>query len=92
MICRTGRSRRGEADTDRTTVVSRGATIRASGAPALVARIVPQSEAAVHMKTRVYGRSMRGHVRKRGERGSWEYIVDVGLAAALIAELVFAGE
>jgi len=35
---------------------------------------------------------MRGHVRKRGERGSWEYIVDVGLAAALIAELVFAGE
>jgi hypothetical protein len=35
---------------------------------------------------------MRGHVRKRGERGSWEYIVDVGLAAALIAGLVFAGE
>src|SRR5450759_4403800 len=25
---------------------------------------------------------MRGHVRKRGEPGSWEYIVDVGLAAA----------
>jgi len=25
---------------------------------------------------------MRGHVRKRGESGSWEYIVDVGLAAA----------
>jgi len=26
---------------------------------------------------------MRGHVRKRGEPGSWEYIVDVGIAAAL---------
>src|SRR5665811_834900 len=25
---------------------------------------------------------MRGHARKRGEPGSWEYIVDVGLAAA----------
>jgi len=25
---------------------------------------------------------MRGHVRRRGEPGSWEYIVDVGLAAA----------
>jgi integrase len=25
---------------------------------------------------------MRGHVRKRGEPGSWEYIVDVGIAAA----------
>jgi integrase len=25
---------------------------------------------------------MRGHLRKRGEPGSWEYIVDVGLAAA----------
>ena len=25
---------------------------------------------------------MRGHVRKRGEPGSWEYIVDVGLATA----------
>ena len=25
---------------------------------------------------------MRGHVRQRGEPGSWEYIVDVGLAAA----------
>jgi site-specific recombinase XerC len=25
---------------------------------------------------------MRGHTRKRGEPGSWEYIVDVGLAAA----------
>jgi len=25
---------------------------------------------------------MRGHARKRGESGSWEYIVDVGLAAA----------
>src|SRR5450756_223848 len=25
---------------------------------------------------------MRGHVRKRGEPGSWEYIVDVGMAAA----------
>jgi len=25
---------------------------------------------------------VRGHVRKRGEPGSWEYIVDVGLAAA----------
>jgi len=25
---------------------------------------------------------MRGHVRKRGEPGSWEYIVDVGVAAA----------
>ena len=25
---------------------------------------------------------MRGHVRKRGEPGPWEYIVDVGLAAA----------
>jgi integrase len=25
---------------------------------------------------------MRGHVRKRGEPGSWEYIVDIGLAAA----------
>jgi len=28
------------------------------------------------------GESMRGHTRKRGEPGSWEYIVDVGLAAA----------
>ena len=25
---------------------------------------------------------MRGHTRKRGEPGSWEYIVDVGVAAA----------
>jgi hypothetical protein len=25
---------------------------------------------------------MRGHVRRRGEPGSWEYIVDVGPAAA----------
>ena len=25
---------------------------------------------------------MRGHARKRGESGSWEYIVDVGLASA----------
>jgi len=25
---------------------------------------------------------MRGHVRKRGEPGAWEYIVDIGLAAA----------
>ena len=25
---------------------------------------------------------MRGHIRRRGEPGSWEYIVDVGLAAA----------
>jgi hypothetical protein len=25
---------------------------------------------------------MRGHARKRGEPGSWEYIVDVGMAAA----------
>ncbi len=25
---------------------------------------------------------MRGHVRKRGEPGSWEYIVDIGIAAA----------
>src|SRR5665647_2476578 len=25
---------------------------------------------------------MRGHVRRRGEPGSWEYIVDVGIAAA----------
>jgi len=25
---------------------------------------------------------MRGHVRKRGEPGSWEYIVDIGMAAA----------
>ena len=25
---------------------------------------------------------MRGHVRKRGEPGSWEYIADVGMAAA----------
>jgi len=25
---------------------------------------------------------MRGHLRKRGEPGSWEYIVDVGLAVA----------
>jgi integrase len=25
---------------------------------------------------------MRGHIRKRGEPGTWEYIVDVGLAAA----------
>jgi len=25
---------------------------------------------------------MRGHVRKRGEPGSWEYIVDVGIASA----------
>jgi len=25
---------------------------------------------------------MRGHVRKRGEPGSWEYIVDIGLAGA----------
>ena len=25
---------------------------------------------------------MKGHTRKRGESGSWEYIVDVGLAAA----------
>jgi predicted RNA-binding Zn-ribbon protein involved in translation (DUF1610 family) len=25
---------------------------------------------------------MRGHVRKRGEPGTWEYIVDIGLAAA----------
>jgi len=25
---------------------------------------------------------MRGHVRKRGEPGSWEYIVDIGQAAA----------
>jgi integrase len=25
---------------------------------------------------------MRGHLRKRGEPGSWEYIVDIGLAAA----------
>jgi len=25
---------------------------------------------------------MRGHVRKRGEPGSWEFIVDIGLAAA----------
>src|SRR5665811_18094 len=25
---------------------------------------------------------MRGHVRKRGEPGSWEYIVDVGMATA----------
>jgi len=25
---------------------------------------------------------VRGHVRKRGEPGSWEYIVDIGLAAA----------
>jgi len=25
---------------------------------------------------------MRGHVGKRGEPGSWEYIVDVGIAAA----------
>jgi integrase len=25
---------------------------------------------------------MRGHVRKRGDPGSWEYIVDIGIAAA----------
>ena len=25
---------------------------------------------------------MRGHARKRGEPGSWEYIVDIGPAAA----------
>ena len=25
---------------------------------------------------------MRGHIRRRGESGSWEYIVDVGVAAA----------
>ena len=25
---------------------------------------------------------MRGHVRRRGKQGSWEYIVDIGLAAA----------
>src|SRR5450756_2370550 len=25
---------------------------------------------------------MRGHARKRGEPGSWEYIVDIGMAAA----------
>jgi len=25
---------------------------------------------------------MRGHVRKRGEPGSWEHIVDIGMAAA----------
>ena len=25
---------------------------------------------------------MKGHTRKRGESGSWEYIVDMGLAAA----------
>jgi len=73
-------------------VVSRGTTIRASGAASPVAGAAPQSEAAVAQQTRVEGRNVRGHVRKRGERGSWEYIVDVGLAAALIAELVFAGE
>jgi integrase len=30
---------------------------------------------------------MRGHVRKRGEPGSWEYIVDIGLAAAQRCEV-----
>jgi len=30
---------------------------------------------------------MRGHVRKRGEPGSWEYIVDVGMAAAQRCEI-----
>jgi integrase/predicted RNA-binding Zn-ribbon protein involved in translation (DUF1610 family) len=25
---------------------------------------------------------MRGHIRKRGDRGNWEFIIDVGLAAA----------
>jgi predicted RNA-binding Zn-ribbon protein involved in translation (DUF1610 family) len=25
---------------------------------------------------------MRGHIRKRGESGGWEYIVDIGVAAA----------
>ena len=31
--------------------------------------------------------NMRGHVRKRGEPGSWEYIVDVGMAAAQRCEI-----
>jgi len=30
---------------------------------------------------------MRGHVRKRGEPGSWEYIVDIGMAAAQRCEI-----
>ena len=25
---------------------------------------------------------MRGHIRRRGDPGSWEYIIDVGMAAA----------
>ena len=25
---------------------------------------------------------MRGHIRRRGEPGSWEYIIDVGMATA----------
>ena len=35
---------------------------------------------------------MRGHVRHRGEEraGSWEYIVDVGLAAAHVPVVAWA--
>ena len=25
---------------------------------------------------------MRGHIRRRGDPGSWEYIADIGMAAA----------
>ena len=25
---------------------------------------------------------MRGHIRRRGDPGSWEFIIDVGMAAA----------
>src|SRR5664280_2639553 len=72
----TGRCRRREADAACTEQVHRRQLFRASGAPPGVACLLLQREAAVVLETRVWGTHMKGHTRKRGEAGSWEYIVD----------------
>jgi len=50
----------------------------------LISLLVPylQAKLVLHSRARLEEDPMRGHARKRGEPGSWEYIADVGMAAA----------
>ena len=67
---------------DRTELVTFEQSAGALGAFCGLSLLFTRAKLVSLVQTRVKGFSMRGHIRKRGESGGWEYIVDIGMAAA----------
>ena len=66
---------------DRTELVARRESAGALGAFSGVALLSLRAKLVLLVQTRVKGDRMQGHIRRRG-KASYEYIVDVGVAAA----------